>query len=334
MESLTIDLFRTLLTFLDNSSPALFQKVSQYFHHIIWSEVVAQFSFSGSSACFKDELQTYLQKSDKIGDRLASLKIAQQKNELGSIWIPPLRNLRVLENTANILPKQLDLPNLRHLRLKKMDWASNPQPSFSLLTSLRTLIIEDSSMTKIQFLSTLSSLMELTLPGNKNLGVREFVFVTQLSNLEYLNLTSCPFSSRALSYLSRIPSLTTLVLARTAIQEVALKFLTQLSRLRSLDVSYCECIGGAASESLAKMTTLTELLMSQNLKLRGTQFAFLAPLVHMKTLNVSKNFFYQDSLISIASFTSLVSLNLMNTDIQNIGPLKDLTLLTRLSLSG
>lgn len=168
-------------------------------------------------------------------------------------------------------------------------------------------------------LSLLPNLKSLTI---QNQTLSTLSWLSSLSWLEELDLTGCSFPAEDLSYVAALPYLSSLTLAECSLSTISglagaqLLSHLDLSRntIRNLDV-------------LAAMATLTELNLQHN---AVTDLSSLSGLVNLETLDVSFN--AVTSLTPLASCTQLHQVTAGNNQLTSISGVENLPLLTSLSV--
>lgn len=147
-------------------------------------------------------------------------------------------------------------------------------------------------------------------------------FLSVLTNLKQLDLSTCRFPTDELAVLTGLTNLTTLNLAECGLSTIA--GLTGVNSLRQLNLSNNTLRN---LEPLSGMTNLTELSLQHN---AVTGLDALSPLVNLSKLNIGFN--AVTDLGPLSACVGLTELSANNNQIGGVSPVASLPMLTSLNL--
>ena len=139
-------------------------------------------------------------------------------------------------------------------------------------------------------LAALASLTSLSLSGCDNITSAGVGHLQQLTNLKRLDLSRCnKITDAGLIHLSKLVSLRRLWLVDLyRITQIGIGSLIHLTELEALSIAECyKLTNNTISESIAKMTSLTALDLSECSEIMDAGFEHLAYLTNLSYLNIS-----------------------------------------------
>lgn len=270
-------------------------------------------------------------------------------SDAGVSAISGLYNLESLELWSNDITAKgfSTLSNLPQLRSLDIGFVALAKPEVGALTKLKQLINLDVIYCKIpidslEMLGKLKQLCTLNLQTN-DIDAGGITWLSELKNLVSLDLRNNYLDDKSLGFLSDTPKITTLNLEGNNIGDTGAHEIAKLSRLINLDLSYNNISesGCKAFENSKKIQTLN--LSNNNVSNEGAKIisflpgltslhlsscgignegaADLAKLDRLSKLDISEN-----PINALPNFSSnlLLTLNLNNTEISDLSPLKKL----------
>ncbi len=230
---------------------------------------------------------------------------------------------------------------LRHLNMKSC-FGLNDLTGIARISSLEVLNLGDCwqiHIEELEYLSSLSNLLELDLSGCRNICNRPGRGVPALSHMKRLVslcLHQCErLCEGALSSLAGHPRLQSLDVSRcSSLPSSDLKYLWDLPSLRRIKASHCPWSGCSALRSIGPINSLEELRLQGCLHLVGTSFESLKRLKNLRLLvldGCSNTPLFDRGLASISSsLRSLKELSLQScvtigdSGIASMGELRNL----------
>jgi hypothetical protein len=226
---------------------------------------------------------------------------------------PSIVNYAMTSDTMSILYNKQSICNsLQNFQVILADSGCVGLPNFD---NVRKLNVSYSTITSIVVIATMINITSLKIIACKNITTDEGLLpIMMLTNLTYLNMSYCIVSNIRLQYVSN------------------------LTNLVSLDLSWCEGIDDDGTTHLSSLINLTYL----NLTHSGiSNLLFLTPLIQMTRLNLSRCVFLREKNVfsPISNLTNLTSLDLSDPVeprryCRSIDCLSNLTNLISLNLKG
>jgi len=213
------------------------------------------------------------------------------------------------------------LTQLISLNLRGNQISAEGAAILAALTQLTTLDLSGNQIGDegAAALAALTQLTTLDL-GNNEIGAEGAAALAALTQLTSLNLWNNQIGDEGAASLAALTQLTSLNLLNNQIGAQGAAALAALTQLTTLDLSGNQ-IGAQGAAALAALTQLTTL------DLRGNQIgdegaAALAALTQLSRLDLSNNPVVETT--PFASLRRLTSLNLMETKVQDLSPLRPL----------
>lgn len=194
------------------------------------------------------------------------------------------------------------------------------------ITTFSNVTKETSSVTgQIKSLEDLTAIPNLTsviIHGENGIG--DFGSLKSLTNVKELDLSNCRISSDAMTSISSMTWLESLVLDTNGISDISP--LAKLIKLKSLSISDNNV---KDVSSLSGLTSLTEINLSKNFI---QDVSALSAMSKLKTADLSDNLI--TSVSALSELAQLKSLDLSGNQISSLEALRRLTSLTSLDVSG
>jgi len=168
-------------------------------------------------------------------------------------------------------------------------------------------------------LAALRQLRSLDLECNR-IGAKGAASLAALTQLTSLNLERNKIGDTGANSLATLTLLKSLNLGYNNIGDAGASSLTALTQLASIDLEYNR-IGNKGAASLATLTQLTSLNLGGN-KIGDAGVASLTRLTHLTRLGLSSNPVFATT--SLAALRRLTILNLEQTKVQDLSPLRPL----------
>ncbi len=168
-------------------------------------------------------------------------------------------------------------------------------------------------------LAALRQLRSLDLECNR-IGAKGAASLAALTQLTSLNLERNKIGDTGANSLATLTLLKSLNLGYNNIGDAGASSLTALTQLTSIDLEYNR-IGNKGAASLATLTQLTSLNLGGN-KIGDAGVASLTRLTHLTRLGLSSNPVFATT--SLAALRRLTILNLEQTKVQDLSPLRPL----------
>jgi small GTP-binding protein len=168
-------------------------------------------------------------------------------------------------------------------------------------------------------LAALRQLRSLDLECNR-IGAKGAASLAALTQLTSLNLERNKIGDTGANSLATLTLLKSLNLGYNNIGDAGASSLTALTQLTSIDLEYNR-IGNNGAASLATLTQLTSLNLGGN-KIGDAGVASLTRLTHLTRLGLSSNPVFATT--SLAALRRLTILNLEQTKVQDLSPLRPL----------
>ncbi|KAL7218703.1 hypothetical protein ACSBR2_011886 [Camellia fascicularis] len=274
-----LDLSNNFLHDSVNSSNSLFslvhlQRLNLAYNDFDYSHIPSKISHLSelitlnlSSSVFSDQIPLEISKLSKLVSIDLSFNVDSSFSRLLKVKKPSLRSL--FQN----------LTNLKVLHFNDMSRSSELPNTLANLTSLTTLILENCGLRGEFPISIfyLPKLQVLNVHFNKNLtgklldsiGNLHFsngslpVSLGNLTQLNYMSLSSNQFHVGTLPFLGKLTKLTELHLSEIKLCSSIPSFLSNLSQLTSLDLS-ANHLSGEITSQLANLTHLISLELHDN----------------------------------------------------------------------
>lgn len=218
----------------------------------------------------------------------------------------------------NSLPQGLNTLILSGEEEEPGSWRITSWKFLKNLHKLEKLDLSINKIGKANFLKNLTSLKHLYLNSNK---INDLSFLENLTNLETLYCNNNKIIN--INAIENLTALTTLELKSNQIVDIS--FLDTLNNLRVLNLRYNQIIDASAIGYLRNL----EILDIRNNKINEIYFN---KNIKLTTLDLSSN--QIADLDSIDSLINLTVLNLRSNKITDASPIKHLTNLTSLDLTG
>jgi Leucine-rich repeat (LRR) protein len=249
---------------------------------------------------------------NKIGARAASLAALTQLTSLN------LENNKIGAARAASLAAVTQLTSL-NLWGNKIGAAG--AASLAALTQLTSLNLENNEIgdAGAASLAALTQLTSLNLWGNK-IGAAGAASLAALTQLTSLNLEYNEIGDAGAASLAALTQLTSLNLGGNKIGDAGAASLAALTQLTSLNLENNQ-IGAAGAASLAGLKQLTSLDLAYN-EIGDAGAAALTALTQLTSLDLSDNPVVGST--PFAAMRRLTSLNLQETKIQDLSPLRPL----------
>jgi hypothetical protein len=154
------------------------------------------------------------------------------------------------------------------------------------LSRLRTLELnsplddQDAAM-----LGRLRQLHRLDLAGRVHVSPDGLMRLVRLDALEHLTMRSCGLTDDHLAFLAEMPQLQVLEIPGNRITRAGIEHLSNLSKLRRLNVSYCPEIDDEAFERISRLESL-EGLSAQMTQVTDAGLAYLFDMPHLRDVTV------------------------------------------------
>ncbi|XP_059670807.1 receptor-like protein EIX2 [Cornus florida] len=243
------------------------------------------------------------------------------------------------------IPKFLSMfENLRYLNLSSSLFGGEIPPHLGNLSSLNYLdlgVYGYLHTSNLKWLSGLSSLKYLNMQSSEISDTNWLQLVNMLPNLMELHLPWCGLPSLPLSLpFVNLTLLSVLDISGNGFNSSMPNWLSNLTSLTKLDLSYNNYFSGVISSEFVKLTSLEDLDLSYN-SFEGQVPIFFGNLCKLKTLHLQVNNFNGEVVEFFGAFSgcptsSLMSLSLADNSFE--GELPDsigiLNNLQRLYLSG
>ena len=251
------------------------------------------------------ELMPNLAELDLSGNRLSDISALE--------GLVQLEKLNLRSNDVRDVSPLTGLVSLEYLNLYGNTGITDIQPLVGL-THLKTLILANVPVGgQAGALSTLQQLKKLNLRGA---SIDDVFFLTDLKDLEYLNLYGNA-AIRSLEPLGGLKKLETLILAQV-LTGGDLDFLRDLTRLRYLNLRGSEVMDLAV---LAHLTRLEYLNLHSNVEIKTIQP--LAGLTRLETL-ILANVPVGADIGIVRNFPRLRTLNVRSTGLTDLAPIGEL----------
>ncbi|TRX55906.1 leucine-rich repeat domain-containing protein [Thalassomonas sp. M1454] len=231
----------------------------------------------------------------------------------------------------------LEIKDLDCSEFKEMTHTDNLQ----YFTHLNSISFKNAQLTDLSVLAELTNLKSLSIQNMPELV--NFDFLTNLTNLEKLDLTGSKFNN--LGALVGLTKLSNLNLNGALVSD--LTSLSSLVNLNSLDVSYTQVSDLTFTESMTNLSSLyahnsnvqtlpdfTKLVKLNDVSFYDNNIVDISPLANLvafTSLDLHGNKI--KNLNPLSSLTSLQTLNLSDNDINSLAGIEALTELTSLSLN-
>ena len=273
---------------------------------------------------FKNNVMDYdsmsiLYNTQSLYNSLNEIKI-MLINDSGIVGISNFTNLRILDIqdspiTSHSLEEISLMINIKSLNLRNCSNIS--EEGFYYLNKLSNLVELDISFCELsndvlENLSSLTNLVYFKLEFCSNFdGITGVNYLSNLINLDYLNLSSC-FSITNLSFLTPLIKISTLRLSNCEFLEDNLNVspISYLTNITYLDLSYCSLLTNRSINCLSCLTNLTSLNIQGIRKL--TDLYSLNSLVKLECLDVSESLITNIDMFTISHLTKLKELRLIN----------------------
>ena len=142
--------------------------------------------------------------------------------------------------------------------------------------------------------------------------------LSPLRQLRELLLAKTDVNDAALKLIAGFPELTKLRIAGTPITDAGFGHLNQLSKLRSLDVSECQALSDASTDTIVQMKNLTDLNLWR-VPITDAGLQSIVNLPNLRSLNLDNTEITDEGLALIANLTDLTFLHLGSTRITDDG---------------
>lgn len=177
---------------------------------------------------------------------------------------------------------------------------------------------------QIKTLEDLSAIPNLTTVIIHNeTGISDFSSLSSMTNVKSLDLTGCKIGSKALTEISSMTWLETLVLDKNSVSDT--EPISKLVKLKSLSLSDNSV---KDISPISGLSNLTDLVLSKNFI---QDISPLSSMPRLKTLDLSDNLI--TSVSPISELTSLKEVNFSGNQISSVEALRRLTTLTTLDIS-
>ncbi len=213
------------------------------------------------------------------------------------------------------------LTHLTSLNLRDNQIGAEGAAALAALTQLTSLNLRDNQIGAegAAALAALTQLTSLNLRDNQ-IGAEGGAALAALTQLTSLNLRDNQIGAEGAAALAALTQLTTLELGGSQIGVEGAAALAALTQLTALDLGYNQ-IGDKGAAALAALTQLTSLNLTRN-EIGDKGAAALAALTQLTTLDLSKNPVVET--MPFATLKRLISLNLKETKVQDLSPLRPL----------
>ncbi len=170
-------------------------------------------------------------------------------------------------------------------------------------------------------------------PGRARVGDTEVRQLTQLKEIESLNLRNTAVTDEGLKALAALSKLRRLDLRGTAVTDAGVKVLARFSSVRRLNLTNT-AVTGAALKDLKRLTQLRWLSL-EGTKIDDESLQEMTAMKELAWLNVSCTALTDAGLAELCRLPDLQSLNISHTRISDagLGPLKQLAHLRALNLA-
>jgi internalin A len=258
---------------------------------------------------------------------LTSLNLRNnQIGDSGVIALSALIRLNFLDLSENWFDKAGTEAIGRLTQLKYLNMVGNRigdagVAALSNLNKLESLNLNNNNITElgVAALASLKQLTSLDLGGNE-IGEKGTAALFPFTNLISLNLENNQIGAAGVAALTMHKQLTSLNLSANSIGDAGAELLPAFTNLKFLNLSY-NGIGDAGAKHLGALANLTTLYLEENhiSDIGATAFAALG---NLTTLDLERN---EISDVSpFASLERLIFLNLKNTKVSNLLPIKSL----------
>jgi Leucine-rich repeat (LRR) protein len=258
---------------------------------------------------------------------LTSLNLSSnQIGDSGVIALSALTQLNFLDLSHNWFDKAGTEAIGRLTQLKCLNMVDNRVgdagvAALSNLNKLESLNLNGNNISEVG-VAALASLKQLTSLdlGDNEIGEKGTAALFPFTNLISLNLDNNQIGATGVAALTIHKQLTSLNLSANSIGDAGAEFLPAFTNLKFLNLSY-NGIGDAGAKHLAALANLTTLYLEEN-HISDTGATAFAALGNLTTLDLERN---EISDVSpFASLERLIFLNLKNTKVSNLLPVKSL----------
>jgi internalin A len=232
-----------------------------------------------------------------------------------------LRIYQLLEPVEGLAERLGQLTQLTSLFLWRYQIGDAGATALAALTQLTSLNLWGNKIGAegAAALAALTQLTSLSLGGNE-IGAEGAAALAALTQLTSLDLGNNQIGAEGATALAALTQLTSLILWGNEIGAEGAAALAALTQLTSLDLG-CNQIGDAGATALAALTQLTSLILWGN-KIGAEGAAALAALTQLTLLDLSNNPVVETT--PFANLKRLTSLNLKETKVQDLSPLRPL----------
>lgn len=184
------------------------------------------------------------------------------------------------------------------------------------LTNLTTLNLSNAQIENegLSDISRLTSLTELDL--SKHNSITNIIFISNLTAINVLNLSSTKIASGSLEIISKLTHLNILNVSHTCILEEELQFISKFVNLQEVYVSSLPLIQNFNSIPFSKLPALKILDISYHKFI--TDIEAVSSLINLEELNVSYTSIGSNIFSNIGSLTNLRDLNCSSTNVAEI----------------
>jgi small GTP-binding protein len=246
-------------------------------------------------------------------------------------WVQGSVVYQLQEAVSDLAQRLSILTELSSLNLCHDQIDDEGAASLSNLTQLTSLNLHNNPIgaAGAASLASLPQLTSLNLSDNI-IGAAGAAGLADLKKLTTLNLSKCQIGGAGAASLAGLKHLTSLNLRSNQIGDEGAAALAAFTQLTSLDLGYNK-IGDEGAAALSALTQLTTLNLWNN-QIGDEGAASLATLIQLTSLDLGNNQIGDEGAAALAALTQLTNLDLSNNPVVTTTPFATLRRLTSLNL--